>query len=74
MVTHVTAAKSVANRKTSAQGVAMPVKKSLVSAPVSTVNNPTAYAARIVKSILAHVDNITSKMRKNTMSLVKNVN
>ena len=51
----------------------MPVKKSLVSAPVSTVNNPTAYAARIVKSILAHVDNITSKMRKNMMSLVKNV-
>ena len=52
----------------------MPVKKSLVSAPVSTANNPTAYAARIVESILAHVDNTTSKMRKNTMSLVKNVN
>ena len=51
----------------------MPVKKSLVSVPVSTVNNPTAYAAKIVKSIPAHVDNITSKMRKNMMSLVKNV-
>ena len=52
----------------------MPVKKSLVSAPVSTVNNPTTYVARIVMSIPAHVDNITSKMRKNMMSLVKNVN
>ena len=52
----------------------MPVKKSLVSAPVSTANNPTAYAARIVENILAHVDNTTSKMRKKTMSLVKSVN
>ena len=52
----------------------MPVKKSFVSVPVSTVNKPTACAARIVENILAHVDNTTSKMRKNTMSLVKSVN
>ena len=52
----------------------MPVKKSLVSAPVSTVNNPTAYAAKIVKNIPAYVDNMPSKMRKNMMLLVKNVN
>ena len=51
----------------------MPVKKSFVSVPVSTVNKPTAFAARIVKNILAHVDNAMSKMRKNMMSLVKNV-
>ena len=49
----------------------MPVKKSLVSAPVSTANNPTAYAVQIAKNIPAYVDNMTSKMRKNTMSLIK---
>ena len=74
LVTHVTAAKTVAYRKTSAQGVSTPVKKPLVSAPVSTVNNPTAYAAKITKNILAHVDNIMSKLKKNMMSLAKNVN
>ena len=72
LVTHVNAAKSVAYRKTSAQGVATPVKKPLVSAPVSTVNNPTAYAAKIAKNIPAYVDNMTSKMRENMMLLVKN--
>ena len=52
----------------------MPVKKSFVSVPVSTVNKPTAFAARIVKSILAHVDNTMSKMRKNMMSLATKIN
>ena len=52
----------------------MPVKKSFVSVPVSTVNKPTAFAARIVKNILAHVDNAMSKMRKNMMSLAININ
>ena len=70
-VTHVNAAKSVMYWKASAQGVATPVKKPPVSVPVSTANNPTAYAAQNAKNILAHVDNMTSKMRKNTMSLVK---
>ena len=72
--TQVTAVKTMVYRKTSAQGVAMPVKKPLVSAPVSTVNNPTAYAAKITKNILAHVDNIVSKLKKNMMFLVKSVN
>ena len=44
-----------------------------MSVPVSTVNNPTAYAAKIVKNIPAYVDNMPSKMRKNMMLLVKNV-
>ena len=73
LVTHVNAAKSVAYWKTSAQGVATPVKKPPVSAPVSTVNNPTAYAAKIVKNIPAYVDNMTGKMKKNMMLSVKNV-
>ena len=47
----------------------MPVKKSFVSVPVSTVNKPTAFAARIVKNTLAHVDKAMSKMRKNMVSL-----
>ena len=72
--THVTAAKTVVYRKTPAQGVAMPVKKPFMSAPVATVNNPTAHAAKISKNILAHVDNIMSKLKKNMMFLVKNVN
>ena len=71
--THVTAAKTVVYRKTPAQGVAMPVKKPFMSAPVATVNNPTAYAAKIAKNIPAYVDNMTSKMRENMMLLVKNV-
>ena len=75
LVTHVTAAKSVANRRTLAQGVVRPATKSHVSAPVPTASNPTAYAARIVESIRAHAENITSKVkRKSTMSLVKNAN
>ena len=52
----------------------MPVKKSFVSVPVSTVNKPTAFAARIVENIPAHVDNAMSKMRKNMMSLAINAN
>ena len=71
--THATAVKTTVYQKTSAQGVAMPVKKPLVSTPVSTANNPTAYAAKITKNILAHVDNSMSKLKKNMMFLVKNV-
>ena len=52
----------------------MPVKKSFVSVPVSTVNKPTAFAARTVENIFAHVDNAMSKMRKNMMSLAINAN
>ena len=52
----------------------MPVKKSFVSVPVSTVNKPTAFAARIVKNTLAHVDKAMSKMRKSMMSLATKIN
>ena len=52
----------------------MPVKKSFVSAPVSTVNKPTAFAARIVKNTLAHVYKAMSKMIKNMMSLATKIN
>ena len=76
LVTHVTAAKFVANRRTLAQGVVMPATKSHVSAPAPTASNLTAYAARTVESILAHADNTTNKMKKrrNTMSVVKSAN
>ena len=57
LVTHVTAAKFVANRRTLAQGVVMPATKSHVSAPVPTASNLTAYAARTAKNILAHANN-----------------
>ena len=73
LVTHVTAAKSVANRKTLAQGVVMPATKSHVSAPVPTASNLTAYAARTAENILAHANIITDKMKKmrNKISAVK---
>ena len=74
LATHVNATKSVEYWKTSAQGVATPVTKPPVSAPVSTVNNPTAYAVKIAKNIPAYVDNMTGKMKKNMMLSVKNVN
>ena len=51
----------------------MPVMKPPVSAPVPTVNNPTACAAKIAKNILAYVDNMTGKMKKNMMLSVKKV-
>ena len=70
-VTHANAAKFVAHWKASAQVIATPVKKPPVSAPVFTANNLIAYAVQIAKNIPAYVDNMTSKMRKNTMSLVK---
>ena len=41
---------------------------------VSTANNPTAYAAKMAKNIPTYVDNIMSKLKKNMMSLAKNVN
>ena len=73
LVTHVTAAKSVVNRRTLAWGVVMPATKSHVSAPVPTASNLTAYAARTAENILAHANNITDKMKKirNKMPAVK---
>ena len=73
-VTHVIAAKLVVYWKASAQVVATSVKKPLVSAPVSTANNPTAYALKMAKNISAQVDNMKRKMEKNMMPPVKNVN
>ena len=73
-VTHVNATKSVVYWKTSALGVATPMTKPPVSALAHTVNNLSAWAVKIVKNILAHVDNMTGKMKKNTMLSVKNVN
>ena len=73
-VTHVNAAKLVACWKAPAQVVATPVKKSLVSVPVSTANNPTAYALKMAKNTPAQVDDMRSKMKKNMTPPVKNVN
>ena len=73
-VTHVNAAKLAAYWKAPAQVVATPVKKSLVSVPVSTANNPTAYALKMAKNTPAQVDDMRSKMKKNMTPPVKNVN
>ena len=73
-VTQVNAAKLVPYWKASAQVIATPAKKPPVSTPVSTANNPTAYAAKMAKNIPAQVDNMTSKMKKNMMPPVKNAN
>ena len=74
MVTQVNAAKLVPHWNASAQVIATPAKKSPVSTLVSTANNPTAYAAKMAKNILAQVDNKTSKMKKNMIPPVKNIN
>ena len=68
MEIHVTAVKTTVYRKTSDQGVAMHVRKS-----VSIANNPTAHAAKITRNILAHMDNKAIKQKKNMVFLVKNV-
>ena len=73
-ITHANAAKFVAYWKASAQVVATPVKKPPVSAPASTANNLTAYAPKMAKNTPAQVDNMMSKMKKNMMPPVKNVN
>ena len=73
-VTHVNATKSVVYWKTSALGVTTPMTKPPVSALVPTVNNLTAWAVKIAKNILAHVDYMTGKMEKNMMLSIKKVN
>ena len=73
LVTHVTAAKSAVNRRTLAWGVVMPATKSHVSASVPTASSLAAYVARTAENILAHVNNITDRMKKmrNMRSAVK---
>ena len=52
----------------------MPVMMPPVSAPVPTVNNAcAACVAKIIKNILAYVDNMTGKTKKNMMLSVKKV-
>ena len=72
-VTRVTAAKSVVNRRTLAQGVAMPARKFNASVSAPTASSPAAYVAVTVENTLAHANNIADKMKKmrNKMSAVK---
>ena len=72
-VTRVTAAKSVVNRRTLAQGVAMPARKFYASVSAPTASSPAAYTAVTVENTLAHANNIADKMKKmrNKMSAVK---
>ena len=73
-VTHVNATKSVVYWKTSALSVATPMTRSPVSVLAPSVNNLSAWTAKIVKNVLAHVDNMTGKMKKNMMLSLKKVN
>ena len=72
-VTRVTAAKSVVSRRTLAQGVATPARKSYASVSVPIASSPAAYVAVTVESTLAHANNIADRVRKrrNTVSAVK---
>ena len=76
LVTHVTAAKSVVNQRTLAQGVVMPARKLYASVSVPTASSPAAYVAVTVENTLAHANNIADKMKKvrNKMSAVKSAN
>ena len=69
------AAKSVVSRRTLAQGVATPARKSYASVSVPTASSPAAYVAVTVESTLAHANNIADRVRKrrNTMSVGKSV-
>ena len=73
-VTHVNATKSVVYWKTSALSVATPMTRSPVSVLAPSVNNLSAWTTKIVKNVLAHVDNMTGKMEKNMMLSIKKVN
>ena len=63
-VTRVTAAKSVVSRRTLAQGVAIPARKSYASVSAPTASSPAAYVAVTVENTLAHANNIADKMKK----------
>ena len=73
LATRVTAVKSVVSRRTLAQGVVMPARKSYASVSVPTASSPAAYVAVTVENTLAHANNIADKMKKmrNKMSAVK---
>ena len=73
-VTHVNATKSVVYWKTSALSVVTPMTRSPVSVLAPSVNNLSAWTTKIVKNVLAHVDNMTGKMKKNMMLSIKKVN
>ena len=70
-VTHVNATKSVVYWKTSALSVATPMTRSPVSVLALSVNNLSAWTAKIVKNVQAHGDNTTGKMKMNTMLSIK---
>ena len=61
------------SRRTLAQGVATPARKSYASVSVPIASSPAAYVAVTVESTLAHANNIADKMKKrrNTVSAVK---
>ena len=61
------------SRRTLAQGVATPARKSYASVSVPIASSPAAYVAVTVESTLAHANNIADRVRKrrNTVSAVK---
>ena len=63
-VTHVNATKS-------ALSVATPMTRSPVSVLALSVNNLSAWTAKIAKNARAHVDNTTGKMKRNMMLSIK---
>ena len=61
------------SRRTPAQGVATPARKSYASVSVPIASSLAAYVAVTVENTLAHANNIADKMKKmrNKMSAVK---
>ena len=72
--TRVTAAKSVVSRRTLAQGVATPARKSYASVSVPIASSLAAYVAVTAESTPAHANNTADSVRKRriTVSAVKN--
>ena len=70
-VTHVNATKSVVYWKTSALSVATLMTRSPVSVFALSVNNLSAWTAKIATNVRAHGDNTTGKMKRNTMLSIK---
>ena len=71
--TRVTAAKSVWTRRTLAQGVATPARKSCASVSVPIASSPAAYIAVSADNIPAHANNTADSVRRRriTVSAVK---
>ena len=63
-----TAAKSVVSRRTLAQGVVTPARKSSASASAPIASSPAANVAATAETIPAHANNTADSVRRSTRS------